>query len=175
MAQAIWTSRIFQFEETIATENIVKGFDFDVTKETVFCEPCAEGKQHRCTFNTSSERRADKVLGLVHSDVCGKMGTESLSGGQYFVTFIDDKSRYVWIYILKRQRWQQVIFCKSKSSHKSFPCKSKSFPCKSKSSHKSFGQTSSQVKSQVIWSKHKSSHKSLCPSTSQVAHYFVQL
>ena len=27
---------------------------------------------------------------------------------------------------------------------------SKSFPCKSKSSHKSFGQTSSQVKSQVI-------------------------
>ena len=86
------------------------------------------------------------------------------------------------------QRWQQVIFCKSKSSHKSFPCKSKSshksFPCKSKSSHKSFGQTSSQVtshlvrrqvKSQVIWSKHKSSHKSLCPSTSQVAHYFVQL
>ena len=60
----------------------------------------------------------------------------------------------------------------------------KSFPCKSKSSHKSFGQTSSQVtshlvrrqvKSQVIWSKHKSSHKSLCPSTSQVAHYFVQL
>ena len=79
----------------------------------------------------------------------------------------------------ENQRWQQVIFCKSKSSHKSFPCKSKSshksFPCKSKSSHKSFGQTSSQVKSQVIWPKHKSSHKSLCPSTSQVAHYFVQL
>ena len=78
--------------------------------------------------------------------------------------------------ISPKQRWQQVIFCKSKSSHKSFPCKSKSshksFPCKSKSSHKSFGQTSSQVKSQVIWSKHKSSHKSLCPSTSQVAHYF---
>ena len=79
------------------------------------------------------------------------------------------------------QRWQQVIFCKSKSSHKSFPCKSKSshksfpcksksshksFPCKSKSSHKSFGQTSSQVtshlvqtqvKSQVSLSKYKSS------------------
>ena len=72
------------------------------------------------------------------------------------------------IFITLRQRWQQVIFCKSKSSHKSFPCKSKS-------SHKSFGQTSSsfgQTSSQVIWSKHMSSHKSLCPSTSQVAHYF---
>ena len=78
----------------------------------------------------------------------------------------------------RSQRWQQVIFCKSKSSHKSFPCKSKSshksfpcksksshksFPCKSKSSHKSFGQTSSQVKSQVIWSKHKSSRTLFLP------------
>ena len=79
--------------------------------------------------------------------------------------------------ICEEQRWQQVIFCKSKSSHKSFPCKSKSshksFPCKSKSSHKSFGQTSSQVKSQVIWSKHKSSHKSLCPSSLQVKSHII--
>ena len=74
------------------------------------------------------------------------------------------------------QRWQQVIFCKSKSSHKSFPCKSKS-------SHKSFGQTSSQVtshlvrrqvKSQVIWSDVKSSHKSFGPNTSQVTSHLVQ-
>ena len=77
----------------------------------------------------------------------------------------------------KKQRWQQVIFCKSKSSHKSFPCKSKSshksFPCKSKSSHKSFGQTSSQVtshlvqtqvKSQVSLSKYKSSRTLFCPA-----------
>ena len=76
-----------------------------------------------------------------------------------------------------RQRWQQVIFCKSKSSHKSFPCKSKSshksFPCKSKSRHKSFGQTSSQVtshlvqtqvKSQVSLSKYKSSRTLFCPA-----------
>ena len=75
------------------------------------------------------------------------------------------------------QRWQQVIFCKSKSSHKSFPCKSKSshksFPCKSMSSHKSFGQTSSQVtshlvqtqvKSQVSLSKYKSSRTLFCPA-----------
>ena len=40
-------------------------------------------------------------LGLVHSDVCRKMSTHFLSGGEYFVTFIDDKTRYVWVYILK--------------------------------------------------------------------------
>ena len=35
--------------------------------------------------------------------MCGKMSAQSLSGGEYFLTFIDDKTRYVWIYVLKRE------------------------------------------------------------------------
>ena len=31
------------------------------------------------------------------------MSTESLSGAEYFLTFIDDKTRYVWVYVLKRK------------------------------------------------------------------------
>ena len=31
------------------------------------------------------------------------MNTQSLSGAQYFLTFIDDKTRYTWIYVLKRK------------------------------------------------------------------------
>ena len=37
----------------------------------------------------------------MHSDVCGKMNAKSLSGGDYFLTFIDDNTRYIWIYVLK--------------------------------------------------------------------------
>ena len=48
-----------------------------------------------------SSRRSEKKLGLVHSDVCGKMGTKSLVDGEYFLTLLDDKTRYLWIYILK--------------------------------------------------------------------------
>ena len=48
-------------------------------------------------------KRSDSVLGLVHSDVCGKMSTQLLSGREYFLTFIDDKTRYTWVYILKRK------------------------------------------------------------------------
>ena len=29
------------------------------------------------------------------------MGTKSLDDGEYFLKFIDDKTRYLWIYILK--------------------------------------------------------------------------
>uniref|UniRef100_A0A2N9GFS8 Integrase catalytic domain-containing protein n=1 Tax=Fagus sylvatica TaxID=28930 RepID=A0A2N9GFS8_FAGSY len=38
---------------------------------------------------------------LVYSDVCGPIEVESLGGNRYFVTFIDDASRKVWVYVLK--------------------------------------------------------------------------
>ena len=40
-------------------------------------------------------------LELIHSDVCGPMPTRSLGGAQYFVTFIDDATRKVWVYTIK--------------------------------------------------------------------------
>ena len=40
-------------------------------------------------------------------DMCdilsGKIGTQSLGGGEYFVTFVDDHTHHVWIYILKHK------------------------------------------------------------------------
>ncbi len=44
---------------------------------------------------TRAKTGAKVPLGLVHSDVCGKISTPSKSGGLYFVTFIDDATRYV--------------------------------------------------------------------------------
>ena len=41
------------------------------------------------------------ILELVYSDVCGPFEVESLGGNRYFVTFIDDASRKVWVYLLK--------------------------------------------------------------------------
>lgn len=52
-------------------------------------------------FAVDGCKRSDEPLGLAQSDVCGEMNAKSLSGGEYFPTFIDDKTRYTWIYILK--------------------------------------------------------------------------
>ena len=41
------------------------------------------------------------MLELIHSDVCGPMSSTSLSGFEYYITFIDDFSRKTWIYFLK--------------------------------------------------------------------------
>ena len=57
------------------------------------------GKYTKTSF-PSSEHRVAGILELVHSDVCGSMSTVSLSGHEYYVTFIDDYSWKTWIYFL---------------------------------------------------------------------------
>jgi hypothetical protein len=50
---------------------------------------------------TSQSERASDLLGLVHTDVCGTMNSIARGGFQYFVTFIDDFSRYKYIYLMR--------------------------------------------------------------------------
>jgi transposase InsO family protein len=66
------------------------------------CDGCAKGKQHRQPF-PRSETCSTELLMVVHSDVCGPLDALSLGGSRYFVTFIDDKSRYVHIRFLKKK------------------------------------------------------------------------
>ena len=57
----------------LARDKLVDNFDFDVSKEIDFCETCVEGKHHRSQFKSNGATRAKEPLGLVHSDVCGKI------------------------------------------------------------------------------------------------------
>ena len=45
----------------------------------------------------SSDSKAKGILDLIHSDLCGPMSVDTLSGFSYFTTFIDDYSRKTWI------------------------------------------------------------------------------
>ena len=51
------------------------------------------------------------VLGLIYSDIYRPMSTKALSGAEYFLTFIDDRSRKTWIYFLKTK---DEVFCRFK-------------------------------------------------------------
>ena len=79
--------------EALAKNQMVSGLDIDSKQQPEFCESCAKGKSHRLAFKHSVKTRANHPLELVHSDVCGKIGTRSLGGGEYFVTFTDDLTR----------------------------------------------------------------------------------
>ena len=40
---------------------------------------------------------------IIHSNVCGPMSSNSLSGYAYYVSFIDDFSRKTWVYFMKNK------------------------------------------------------------------------
>ena len=85
--------------------------------EMEFCESCIQGKMHRSPFPNTKGKQAKDKLELIHSDICGKLNSKSLSGAEYFLTFIDDKTRHVWVYFLKRksdvfkyfQEWKAMV------------------------------------------------------------------
>jgi len=76
--------------KSLQRSKLVDGFDYNPAKESTFCEPCVDGKQSKLPFPKIGGERSNKLLGIVHSDVCGKIESKSLSGAEYFVTFIDD-------------------------------------------------------------------------------------
>ena len=82
-------------------ESMVEGvsnssLDFDL------CENCIYGKQNRVSFPSSGKRKKH-ILELVHSDVFGPVKVPSLGNFVYYVSFIDDFSRNIWIYFLNKK------------------------------------------------------------------------
>ena len=51
----------------------------------------------------SSAKRVNNILELVHRDVFGPMSVPSLGKSVYYVSFIYDFSRKVWIYFLRNK------------------------------------------------------------------------
>ena len=51
-------------------------------------------------FN-SSESISTNIFDLIHSDIWGPSPISSIGGSRYFVVFIDDYSRYNWIFHMK--------------------------------------------------------------------------
>jgi hypothetical protein len=64
------------------------------------CKGCAQGKNINNHF-PKSDSKAEGILDLVHSNVCGPMPSTSLSRCVYCVSFIDDYSCKSWVYFLK--------------------------------------------------------------------------
>ena len=67
-----------------------------------FCGSCLEGKMTKRPFSAKGER-SKEPLQLVHSDVYGPLSVHTRGGYEYFVTFIDDYSRYGFVYLMHKK------------------------------------------------------------------------
>ncbi|CAB4272913.1 unnamed protein product [Prunus armeniaca] len=64
------------------------------------CVTCRLAKQPALPFNNSTTS-SSAPFDLMHSDIWGKAPISSMGGALYYVLFVDDYSRYTWIYILR--------------------------------------------------------------------------
>ena len=75
----------------------LKSIDFDM------CESYILGKQKNVSFLKIGKTPKAEKLELVHTDLWGLSLVTSLGGSRYYITFIDDSSRKVWVYFLKNK------------------------------------------------------------------------
>jgi hypothetical protein len=78
------------------------------------CESCMVGKQARNPFKAWLTTRTTQLLEVVYSDVCGPFEVQSLGGNSFFVSFIDDCSKKLWLYLIKRKADVFDVFRKFK-------------------------------------------------------------
>ncbi|KAK9066710.1 hypothetical protein SSX86_014033 [Deinandra increscens subsp. villosa] len=69
---------------------------------TGFCENCVFGKAHRVQF-PKGKHTTKGILEYVHADLWGPARTQTLGGGRYFLSIVDDYSRRVWVYVLRNK------------------------------------------------------------------------
>ncbi|KAJ9561477.1 hypothetical protein OSB04_006637 [Centaurea solstitialis] len=72
------------------------------------CVECIKGKQTNARRLGSN--RATDVLELIHTDICGPFPTASWNGQRYFITFIDDYSRYGYLYLIHEKSQSLDVF-----------------------------------------------------------------
>ncbi|GKD44218.1 zinc finger, CCHC-type containing protein, partial [Tanacetum coccineum] len=94
----LWHARLghvhFKRMQYMSKDGLIPAFDMDT------------GKYQTCMLNKITKKpfqnvkRETKVLELIHSDLCDLHATLSLGNKKYFMTFIDDASRFCYVYLL---------------------------------------------------------------------------
>ena len=76
--------------------NHIPTFQIDIKHK---CETCVEVKMTRLSFKTIE--RNTKHLDMIHSDICDLKFAPTRGGNKYFITFVDDSTKYCYVYFLK--------------------------------------------------------------------------
>jgi transposase InsO family protein len=107
LSRALWHRRLCH----IGTDRLEQAIKGKVTTGLVVesdtpspshCKPCIRGKHHRDLFPQRASHCATSFLKRIHSDL-HQLPVLTYTGFCYWLLFIDDHSRYFWIYLLRKK------------------------------------------------------------------------
>ena len=98
----VWHARLGHIGQQrmnrLAKEGLLANID-NVILST--CEFCLAGKTVRKPFGKGT--RAEFPMQLVHSNICGQMNQRARHGALYFIKFIDDYTRFGFVYLISHK------------------------------------------------------------------------
>ena len=99
----LWHCRLGHINKNRITRLVNEGLlDLGDCESLPTCESCLLGKMTKSPFTGKGER-AKELLELIHTDVYGPMSTSARDGYSYFITFIDDLSRYGYVFLMRHK------------------------------------------------------------------------
>nr|KYP54541.1 Retrovirus-related Pol polyprotein from transposon TNT 1-94 [Cajanus cajan] len=84
-------------ERLQALKQTYPAIDFD---KNFVCETCHRAKQKRFSF-PNSESHSSSPFNLIHVDIWGPCNIPSMQGHKYFLTVVDDFTRFVWVFLMR--------------------------------------------------------------------------
>ena len=97
----VWHSRLchinFGCMTRLAGLNLIPKFDLVKCSK---CHVCVQSNKPRKPHKAAAARDL-ALLELIHSDLCEMNGELTKGGKRYFMTFIDDCTRFYYVYLLK--------------------------------------------------------------------------
>ena len=84
------------------TAGLCRGFDYRHTNHPPFCDCCPAGNSKYPSLK-SKRTRASQPMERVHCDLWGRTQVSSLNGNRYVICFVDDFSRHIAVYFLKKK------------------------------------------------------------------------
>ena len=99
---ALWHARLGHASSSRVQQLASRGLLGSVSTENFDCVSCQLEKQPALPFNSSESISID-IFDLIHSDIWGPSSVSSIDGSRYFIVFVDDYSRYSWIFNMKHR------------------------------------------------------------------------
>lgn len=96
---ALWHFRLGHASQS-KLESLCKQLPYVSFNKVAICDVCHFAKQKKLPFSVSSHRAAHQ-FDLLHMDLWGPFSIASVHNHKYFLTIVDDFSRFTWIVMLK--------------------------------------------------------------------------